>query len=76
MHQIVAGFYCSEEQHAAYADDKLIYNIICIALVVAIVVVAPRVKHTWLTVLIVIFGLAFVVGLRFYLELTYIPWGC
>jgi len=71
-----AGFYCSPDEKAAYADDKIFIHLIAVAILVASIFWASRVKRTWQTVLIILAGVVLALGTWIYLQLSWIPWGC
>lgn len=72
-----AGFYCSPEEKAAYADDKIIIRAVFISVFIGFsYIIATKLKRPWLKVtLIVLLAALCLIGTAI-TEITIIGLGC
>jgi hypothetical protein len=74
---IIAGFYCSSEEAAAYTDDKIIIRAIFIVVFIGFAyLIVNKIKRTWLrNILLILLAIVSLAGYMF-INIMIIPWGC
>jgi hypothetical protein len=74
---IIAGFYCSPEEAAAYADDKIIIRVVFIIVFIGFAyLIVNKVNRIWLrSILLILLAITCLAGAAF-TEIREIPWGC
>jgi small neutral amino acid transporter SnatA (MarC family) len=72
----IAGFYCSPEERAAYADNNLAILFAGALILLLAGILARKVRPGWLKALIVIAGMILAYLAVAIMRFMFIPWGC